>query len=378
MDGAQTVDWSTNLSCVPGAARYVERKEATVAITTTPPPIPGEVIDPPQKATPAKVRELDAQDGAVGTGVGVGYRAFARFSHAKASLLAAGTTYYMFLAMFSIIAFGYGVAAVLGADQISEYLTEAIGEAFPGLLGDEGIDPAELRAVGQTAGLIGLVGLLYAGSASINAANQSIHLIYGAPKDPRNIVVGRARLLAWLAVLGPLILLSFVTSSFTADLSTRALTALGVDWEGPGFILPALALVLALAFNFLVIYLLLGNLGGIRPPKRARVIGSGVGAVVVEILKTAMTLLIGFTIDKPQYGAIAAPIGILFVLFLLTMALYSSAALTAGIADKDVPLDRLEPDSVDDAQAATGDATDETAAMPGASAVADDEQHTRT
>ncbi len=375
--GAHAVDWEHEPIASARCGACVDREEVTVTMTTTPPPIPGEAIDPPPKATPEKVRELDAKDGAVGTGVGVGYRAFARFSHAKASLLAAGTTYYMFLAMFSIIAFGYGVAAVLGADQISEYLTEAIGEAFPGLLGDEGIDPAELRAVGQTAGLIGLVGLLYAGSASINAANQSIHLIYGAPKDPRNIVVGRARLLGWLAVLGPLILLSFVSSSFTADLSSQALGALGIDWEGPGFILPALALVLALAVNFLVIYLLLGNLGGIRPPRRARVIGSGVGAVVVEILKTAMTLLIGFTIDKPQYGAIAAPIGILFVLFLLTMALYSSAALTAGIADKDVPLDLLEPDRVDDAQAAIEDATDEIAAMPGTDAAADEHQ-TRT
>lgn len=343
-----------------------------MTITTTPPPIPGEPIDPPPKPTPEKVRELEARPGAVGTGVGVGYRAFARFSHAKAPLLAAGTTYYMFLALFSIIAFAYGVAAVLGADAISEYLTEAIGEAFPGLLGDEGIDPADLRAVGQTAGLIGLAGLLYAGSASINAANQSIHLIFGAPKDPRNIVMGRARLLGWLAVVAPLILLSFVTSSFTADLSTRVLQALGIDWQSPGFFLPALAFVLALAVNFLVIYLLLGNLGGIRPPRRARMVGSGVGAVVVEILKTAMTLLIGFTIDKPQYGAIAAPIGILFVLFLLTMALYASAALTAGVADKDVPLDLLEPDSIDDAQASIEDATDEIRAMAGRAAPEDD------
>lgn len=334
-----------------------------MTITTTPPPIPGEAIDPPPKATPSKVRDLDARDGAVGTGVGVGYRAYARFSHAKASLLAAGTTYYMFLAMFSIIAFGYGVAATLGADLISEYLTEAIGEAFPGLLGDEGIDPAELRAVGQTAGLIGLLGLLYAGSASINAANQSLHLIYGAPKDPRNIVKGRLRLLGWLAVLGPLILLSFVSSSFTADLSNQVLETVGVEWQGPGFVLPVLALVFALVVNFFIVYLLLGNLGGIRPPRRARVIGSGVGAVVIEVLKVLMSLLISFTIDKPQYGAIAAPIGILFVLFLLTMALYASAALTAGIADKDVPLELLEPDSIDDAQASIEDATGEITAI---------------
>ena len=164
-------------------------------------------------------------------------------------------------------------------------------------------------------------------------------------------------------MLGPLILLSFVSSSFTADLSNQVLETVGVEWQGPGFVLPVLALVFALVVNFFIVYLLLGNLGGIRPPRRARVIGSGVGAVVIEVLKVLMSLLISFTIDKPQYGAIAAPIGILFVLFLLTMALYASAALTAGIADKDVPLELLEPDSIDDAQASIEDATGEITAI---------------
>ena len=330
-----------------------------MAIVTTPPPIPGQPLDPPPKSTPKKVREFDAREDAVGTGVGVGYRAFNRFGHAKATLLAAGTTYYMFLAMFSIIAFGYGVAATIGAEEISSYLTEAIGNAFPGLLGENGIDPETLRSAGQAVGVIGLLGLLYGGSGSANAAFKSVHLIYGAPKDSRNFVLARLRGIAWLAVIGPLILLSFVASSFTADLSDVVFEALGIEWRGNGFLLSVASLVLALAVNYLVIYLVLGNFGGIRPPTRARQIGALVGAVVIEILKTLMTLLISFTVDKPQYGALAAPIGILFVLFLLSVALYASAALAAGVAERDVPLELLEPDSVEDAQDAFEDASHE-------------------
>ena len=51
-----------------------------------------------------------------------------------------------------------------------------------------------------------------------------------------------------------------------------------------------------------------------------------------------MALLVAFTVDKPQYGAFAAPIGVLFVLYLQSTALYGAAALTAGIAERDVPL----------------------------------------
>ena len=62
-------------------------------------------------------------------------------------------------------------------------------------------------------------------------------------------------------------------------------------------------------------------------------VGALVGALVIEVLKQVMALLVGFVIDKPQYGAVAAPIGIMFVLYLQAMALYGVASLTAGLAE---------------------------------------------
>lgn len=310
-----------------------------MAATATPPPIPGVRLDPPPKTAPGKVRELDARDDAVGTGVGVGYRAFTRFSSTRASLLAAGTTYYLFVAMFSVIAFGYGLTSALGADEVAAYLTDAIGEAFPGLLGEDGIDPDQLRAVGQATSIVGLVGLLYGGSGAVVAAKQSIHAVYGAPKDPRNVVVARLRAVAWLLLVAPLLLITFAASSFTAGVSDLVFDALGIEGSGTRLLVGVGSTLLAVAVNGVIVYLLLANLGGIRPDRRALLVGAGVGAVVFELLKTLMTLLISFTIDRPQYGALAAPIGILFVLFLQSMTLYACAALTAGIADKDAPLE---------------------------------------
>jgi membrane protein len=335
-----------------------------MSVSTAPPPVSGTAIDPPPKPTPDKVKDLDAREGAVGTGVGVGFRAVARFSHAKASLLAAGTTYYLFLAMFSIIAFAYGLTTALGAEQVAAYVTEAVSEAFPGLLGDEAIDPAQLRAVGQATSIIGAIGLLYGGTGAVVAAVSSLHAIYGAPKDPRNIVIARARALGWLLLLGTLILLSFVATTFTADLSARVFDALGIDWQGPSTLLIVGSTVLTLGVNFAIVYLLIANLGGIRPPRHALVLAAACGAVVIEILKNLMTVLVGFTIDKPQYGAFAAPIGVLLVLFLQTLALYGSAALAAGIADKDVPLEVLEASSIEQAQAAVKDATGQIPGSP--------------
>jgi membrane protein len=326
-------------------------------MSTTPIPIPGEPIDPPPKQTPEAVERLESREGAVGTGVGVGFRAYNRFAQSKATLLAAGTTYYLFLAMFSIIAFAYGLTTALGADQVAAYVTEAVAEAFPGLLGDDGIDPGQLRAVGQATSIIGAIGLLYGGTGTVVAASGSIHSIYAAPKDPRSFVLARVRALGWLLALAPLILLSYVASTFVANFNDRVLDALGIDWRGPGIVVNVVALALTLGANALVVYLLLGHLGGIRPSRRARLVGAGVGAVALEVLKTGMTLLVAFTVDKPQYGAFAAPIGVLFVLYLQTTALYGAAALTAGVAERDVPLEVLQAADVDEAQAAVERAT---------------------
>ena len=88
-----------------------------------------------------------------------------------------------------------------------------------------------------------------------------------------------------------------------------------------------------MVLNFLVMHLMLGRLGGIRPARAPLLVGAAVGAVVIELLKQVMALLVGFVIDKPQYGALSAPIGIMFVLYLQSSALYLVASLTAALAE---------------------------------------------
>lgn len=308
-----------------------------------PPPIPGEPLDPPPKAPPDIVADLEDGDGAATAAVGVGYRAMTRFTHARATLLAAGTTYYTFLAMFSLIALAYGVTTLVDATRVASYVTQAISEAFPGLLGEDGIDPAELRAVGQAASVVGLVAMLYAGGGAMAAASGSIHEIYGAPVDPRNYVVKRARLLAWLVVVGTLIALSLVVGTALVGFSTRVMDAWGIEGTESRAGVRIGAALATIAVDYLVMRLLLGRLGGIRPPARALTVGALTGAVAVGVLRVPMALILEFSLDKPQYGALAIPIGVLLVLYLNSMAVYGAAAVAAGYAEKHIPLDELEP-----------------------------------
>lgn len=313
-----------------------------MAAVASPPPIPGKATDPPQKDPPAIVETIDEKSMVAG----VAYRAFSRFSYAKATLLAAGTTYYLFLAMFALLAFAFGVAAAFGTEEFTVHLTDALHDALPGLVGSEGIDPAQLRAVGRSSSILGLVLLLYAGGGAMGAASGSMHLIYGAPPDPRNFVTSRARLLGLLVVIAPLILVSFAIPNLVASV-TRNATNLVTSSAVPPVLVNLGALLVALVIDFVIMYVLLGVLGGIRPDRHARVIGAAIGAVVVGALKYFMGFIIAWSISKPQYGTFAMPITVLFVLYLLTLSLYGSASLSAGIADKDVPLDELAPGDVE-------------------------------
>jgi membrane protein len=302
----------------------------------TPPtllPIPGDLVDPPARDLPKRVRLLQSRGGPVGTGVSIGMRTSTRFTHSRATLLAAGTTYYLFLALFSALTLAYGLTAALGAEQLSAYVTEALSEAFPGLVGGSGIDPDQLRRIAQATSIVGAVGLLYGATGAVLGASRSLHAVYGAPNNTRNFVWVRLWALGWFLVLAPLVLLSFVSASFTADLSARLLDALGLHWGGPTLLLSAAALALTMVLNFLVMHLMLGRLGGVRPARSPLLVGAAVGAVAIELLKQVMALLVSFVIDKPQYGALSAPIGIMFVLYLQSSALYLVASLTAALAE---------------------------------------------
>ncbi|HYO19265.1 MAG TPA: YhjD/YihY/BrkB family envelope integrity protein [Dermatophilaceae bacterium] len=309
-----------------------------MAPAAAPPPIVGTSIDPPPKEMPAFAAKLDRT-----TVGGIGYRAMRRYSLGNVGLLANGTAYYLFLSLFALLAFAYGIIAILGADQLSATMTEALNNAFPGVVGDEGIDPATLQSAGRTAGIIGLAVLLYSTPGAVNGASSSLHLIFGAPPDPRTFVKAKARHLLILVCVAPLILISFAASAVASQLADPVLETLGWNGSGARTALTTGGLVLGFLVDVLILWILLGHLGGIRPHRRPRLVASLGGAVALGLVKALLEAIMSWALDKPQYGAFAAPIAVLFILQLLSLVLYASACVAAGISDADVPLEELEP-----------------------------------
>lgn len=295
-----------------------------------PPPIPGEPVDPPPRSAGAT---FDAIQGRTRAG-GVAYRAVLRFTGSHGPLLAAGTTYFIFLSIFSLVALAFGLVALLGSDHMATYLSSALDEALPGLVGSGGVDADQLRAIGQSTSIIGMVAFLYSGTGVMSAASSGLHLIYGAPKDPRNFLLMRLRLLWWLVLMAPLLLLSLTPSLLVAQFGDPVLEAIGIGGTGWAHALAfVVSYAVSLCLNFLIIYLLLGSLGGIKPQAVPRRIGAGIGALVIELLRFAMAGVVAWAIDRPQYGAFAVPIAIMLVFFLQCLVFYFCAAVVAAMAE---------------------------------------------
>lgn len=274
---------------------------------------------------------------------GAGFRGYVRYTHARGSLLAAGTTYYIFLSMFALITVAFGLTALIGSDALSRAIDQALTTAFPALTGGNGLDPDALQQLGQATSVIGLLILLYSGSGAMVATSESIHQIYGAPKDGRNFVVARLRLLGWMVVIAPMILISFSASLVVAAFADPILGWLGTASSSAPVLLRIGTSAVSFAIGLLVVYLVLGHLGGIRPPRTALLTGALVGAVGIEILKGVMAQIVAWSVSKPQYGAFAVPITVLLVLYLLTLTTYLAASLTAGIAESGLSADEADP-----------------------------------
>ena len=293
--------------------------------------IPGESVDPPPKNHERVLGRVEERS----TIAGLLARTVHRFLQTRSPLLAAGTSYFLFLSLISLLTFSYGMVALFGADFIAEWINQAVENAFPGLVGENGLSPEDIRGFGSTTSILSLIVLLLASTGSVHATKQSVHLIYGAHKDPRPFIVARLRMLVFVFTLGPLLLVSFAPSLMLTSLAEPLREWLDFESGAERWVLVLGSSVLSLSVNYVVVYVVLGWLGGIRPPKRAHRIGAVVAAILLEGLKHLSATIVSFSLSRPQYGALAVPITILLVLFLFATIIYLAASLTAVIAIRD-------------------------------------------
>ncbi|WP_113704354.1 YihY/virulence factor BrkB family protein [Nonomuraea lactucae] len=260
-------------------------------------------------------------------------RTVQRYQLQSGERLAGAVTYFVFLSFFPLIALAYAALGyVLSNDQNAlDALNKIIAEQVPGMADQLNLN--SIATAKQAAGIIGLLGLLYAGLGAIDALRGALREMSMTTSPPLDFLRGKLRDLVSLILLGATLLASVAVTGFATQATTVVVRFLGLDdtpLNNALFFLVGLGA--SLAADWLLFVIVLGWVE--RPTQRFRVIARGalLGAIGLGLLKQLAGLLLGHTLSNPLYGAFAVVVGLLlWINFSARLTLYVAAwTATAG------------------------------------------------
>lgn len=277
--------------------------------------------------------------------------AIGHYQERQADMLAAGITYFSFLALFPLVLLGVSVAGIVlsGRPELLADLTDQIRETVPGDFGNQIVDGVnKARENSGAFGIIGLVGLLYAGlgwMAKLRIGMQTLWL--GAPL-PINFL--KAYLLDLLSLIGVggAIVLSVGVTALANGLTGTVLELLNLDGvTGVGVATRVLGILISIAGTSLIFLWLFIRLPQLHISVRHTLPGAIFAATGFEILKLVGALYITSLTSSPTAAVFGSFIGILVWIYIVSRFLLFSAAWTSTlpgvIAERRADLDAAGP-----------------------------------
>ncbi|NHC43934.1 YihY/virulence factor BrkB family protein [Motilibacter aurantiacus] len=258
------------------------------------------------------------------------------YGKVRGGALAGAVTYFGFLSFFPLIALAFSVVGFI-ADAYPDAqnsIQETLQDTFPSLIGTgEGQINVETFANAKAgAGLVGLVGLLYAGLGWLDALREALRQVWGLTTGGGNFVVKKVMDVVVLVVFGTLVLATTTVSSFTTSLSGTVLGWFDLDGNvGAAVLLRVLGVTIAVIGNTAVLLFVFTRLPGHRLPWRNTWHGALLGGIGIEVLKQLGTTLIGNTTSNPLYASFAVVVGLLvWINFISRVILYAASWAATG------------------------------------------------
>ncbi|MCK2221379.1 YihY/virulence factor BrkB family protein [Actinomadura sp. ATCC 31491] len=267
-------------------------------------------------------------------------RGVQRYQLQSGDRLAGAVTYFAFLSFFPLVALAYALLGyvVATSEATREALQTAITERLPGIA-----EQLNLKAIGEaktTAGIIGLLGLLYAGLGALDALRGALREMYMTTEPPLNFFVGKLRDLSSIIMIGIAMITSVLVGGFATSATDRVLHLLfGGGSPLATFGLRLAGVVAGVAADWVLFLILLGWVA--RPVQPFKVIAKGalIGAIGFGVLKQLATLLLATTLHNPVYGTFAVIVGLLiWINFSARLVLHVAAwTATAGYCPPPAP-----------------------------------------
>jgi YihY family inner membrane protein len=251
-----------------------------------------------------------------------------RYAEDAGGYLAGAIAYFAFLSLFPLLLVALSVVGfVLAGDPaLADDVSADVAGSVPGLESLIGDNLRAFERARAVTGLIGLAGLVWTGTGVAGACRNALRHVF---REDR--ITSGVTLKAWL--LGVTLgvgLLALVTTALSA-------VAAGWDTAGPvGILLRVLGAVVAVGLDlvlFLVAYRVL-----LRRRHRWRDLlpGAIFGAIGWTLLKLVGTWYATVTVERSEtvYGAFAATVGVLVLLYLAGRVFVYGAELNAVLIEE--------------------------------------------
>ncbi|GAA0409204.1 YihY/virulence factor BrkB family protein [Microbispora corallina] len=254
-------------------------------------------------------------------------RTVQRYQVQSGDRLAGAFTYFAFLSFFPLVALAFWLVTTVYPDAL-KVITEAVNSQLPGLAQQLHID--QLAGVRVRAGVIGLLGLLYAGLGAMDALRGALRTTWMTCEPPLNYFLGKLRDLVALVLMGVTMLASVVAGGFATGATSTVAEWLGLG-NSPlaGVSVWLTGIGASLVADLLLFLIVLGWLAESHQEFRVVLKGALLGAVAFGVLKQLATLILAATLRNPVYGTFAVVVGLLVWINLSSRVILYAAAWTA-------------------------------------------------
>jgi membrane protein len=285
-------------------------------------------------------------------------RAGGRYERTQGDLMAAGVTYFAFLALFPVLLLVASIfGLVLARDAVlQQTLFHTIRETFPGSLGRQLV--RQLSDAVDGAGFIGLIalaGFLYAGLRTVDKLRVGMERIWKGHVDPSDVLRDNLQDVVALVALGGLGLLGLGLTGGVTQATSRGLHLLGLgDGAGYGVLTWVIAIALAVAGDVVIFLWLLRVVPSISHPLRLLLPGALFGAAGFEVLKLLGGYYLSLISGSVTASAFGGAVGLLIWINLVARFCFFTAAWTATLrsVERVSPEPRSDADPTDAAPAA--------------------------
>lgn len=254
-----------------------------------------------------------------------------RYGEQGGNQFAAGITYFSVLSLFPLIMLVMAVGAmVLAGNQ--DLLDDVLGKVKESVSGDLGDTLTDIinTAIAQRGSVfgIGLLLTLWTGLGWIGNLRMGVSAMWRVSGKADNFVKGKVSdLIALIGLLLALIVAFAVTAVGSGGFTWRIIEAVNLDHiVGIRVVVWLIALVIALAADWLVMFWLLMFFPRGHVPRKAAVRGAVIGAVAFEIFKQFATVFFSSATSNPAGAAFGPIIGVMVLFyFVWRITLYCSA-----------------------------------------------------